>query len=76
MGAILEALGAERTSVPFMRVGDIVVGSEAEEDVGHESAMVCVSGQSCLASTREGVVFGQPDPGSAVYSLWEVKARG
>jgi hypothetical protein len=76
VGSILEELGAERTSVPFMRVGDLIVSAEPEEDVGHESVMVCIEGQKCLASTREGVTWSGAAPDSVVYSLWEVTVDG
>jgi hypothetical protein len=73
IGSILEELGAERTSVPFMRVGDLVVSPEPEEKVGHESVMVCVDGQQCLVGTTEyGVAIMNPVPEAVVYSLWEV----
>jgi hypothetical protein len=76
VGSVLEELGAERTTVPFMRVGDVVVSPELEEDVGHESVMVCIDGQRCVASTREGVAVSLPDPKGVVYSLWEVTFNG
>jgi hypothetical protein len=76
VGEILEQLGAERTSLPFMRVGDIVVCSEPLEDAGGVAAMVCINGQQCLAGTREGVVMMIPPADSVVYSLWEVTFNG
>ena len=76
VGKFLEMLGAERTSVPFMRAGDLIVSPEPEEAIGRESVMVCLDGLQCLASTRDGVVFSAPPPQSVVYSLWEVVLDG
>lgn len=76
VGAVLEELGAERTSVPFMRAGDIVISAEPREEIGSRAVMVCINGQQCLAGTREGVSMMIPPPDSIVYSLWEVKFRG
>lgn len=75
VGRFLEELGAERTSVPFIRAGDLAVSPEPEEVVGRESVMVCLDGLQCLASTKEGVVLTTPDTGSIVYSLWGVEVQ-
>lgn len=72
IGAILEELGATRTTVPFMRAGDLVLSAEPDEEIGRVSVMVCIDAQQCLASTREGVCMLNPLPQSVVFSLWEV----
>lgn len=78
MGAILEELGAKRTTVNFMRSGDILIAGDPAEQLGRECAMVCIDGRHCLLSTRDGVQVAHvtAESEAVVYSLWEVSFRG
>lgn len=73
IGTILEELGADKLSVPFLRAGDLVVSSEPEEAVGGQSVMVCIDRTQCLAGTSHGVVMTAPGTNAVVYSLWELR---
>lgn len=70
-GKILLDAGAELTTLPFMRAGDIVVADSPEEDSGGVGLFVVLDGTAVLGSWRTGVwVATVPDLQGSVYSLW------
>ncbi len=71
---ILRGLGAQERALTFLRVGDVVVSTEPEEE-DREALYVCLHGSRCITGTRHGVTLTRPERGT-VYSLWEVPAHG
>jgi len=72
----LERVGAARTSLPFVRAGDIVIADEPAEGIGQMSILVCLDATSFLGSSSEDgvqIVGLENVPADAVvYSLWEI----